>query len=349
MNHDEHDPRLPRRDEPLGTPPTDVTPGTSPLTDRATQLSGANLLEIADDLMPEDEAQVLLAGRSKPTAKWRLYVRRYLRNKMAVIGLVIFVLLVLVSLFGKFLTPYHYTDVDFLAITTPPGGDHYLGTNGAGNDLFAMLVHGLQRSLVIGVVVSLSTTIISAIVGATAAYIGGSFEKVVLAIIHFLLVVPSFLILALIANDRGGDWRALIVVLILFGWMFYARIVWTLTISLREREYVSAARYMGLRPMTVVLRHIVPNIGSMLTIHFALGVVTTIMSETALSFLGFGVKPPDVSLGSLIGQGGSVLTSAPWMFWFPAMTLTLLTTSMAFIADGLRDALDPSSQSGGRA
>lgn len=335
----------------IGSDFSDTTPAASPLTDHAQRASAAGV-ELAHVVLPDEQAPALTADElsGEPTAKWRLYVRRFFRNRMAVVGTGIFVFLVLLATFGSVLTPFDYRDVDFLAITKPPGtGEHVLGTNGVGNDLLAMLVHGLQRSLIIGVTVSLATVIISALVGAFAAYKGGRVERVILTIIHFLLVVPSFLILALIANDRGGDWRALIAVLILFGWMYYARIVWSLTLSLREKEYVSAARYMGLGAFYVVRRHIVPNIGSMLTINFALGVVSTIMSETALSFLGFGVKAPDVSLGSLIGSGGTQLVSAPWLFWFPAATLTLLTTSMAFIADGLRDALDPNSAAGGRA
>ncbi|MFC9465579.1 ABC transporter permease [Streptomyces coelicoflavus] len=281
--------------------------------------------------------------------KGRLYLRRFLRNRMAVAGLVIFALITLLGLLGPSLAPFGYDEVDFLAISDAPGGDHWLGTTGAGNDLFAQLTHGIQRSLVIGLVVSLATTAVSGFVGALAAYVGGWVERVILETIHFLLVVPSFLILALVSNDVGGDWRMLIVVLVAFGWMYYARVVWTLALSVREREFVTAARYMGLGPWTVVRRHILPNIGSMLTIHFTLGVVTTIQAETALSFLGFGVKKPDVSLGALIGEGSSLVYSAPWMFWFPALTLTVLTVSMAFIADGLRDALDPTSQAGGHA
>lgn len=331
---------------------SDTTAAASPLTDRAQTVVGPATAEALRDVLPDDQAQTLTADglTTEPTAKWRLYVRRFFRNRMAVVGVFIFGFLVLLAVFGGFFTPFKFQDVDFTAMTQPPGtGQHVLGTNGVGNDLFAMLVHGLQRSLIIGVSVSLATTMIAAVVGSFAAYKGGRVEKIILNIIHFLLVVPSFLILALVANDQGGDWRALIFILILFGWMYYARIVWTLTLSLREREYVSAARYMGLGAFYVVRRHIIPNIGSLLTINFALGVVSTIMSETALSFLGFGVKPPDVSLGSLIGAGGTQLVSAPWLFWFPALTLTLVTTSMAFIADGLRDALDPYSQAGGRA
>ncbi|GAA1177982.1 ABC transporter permease [Pseudonocardia alaniniphila] len=279
----------------------------------------------------------------------RLYLRRFLRSKGAVAGLVILALLVLFALLGGLFTPYSYSDVDFAALTVPPSPDHIFGTNNAGNDTFAQAVHGLQRSLVIAVSVSLLTTIISAFVGAVAAYFGGRTERVVLGIVHFLLVVPSFLILALVSQKAGGDWRVLIVVLTVFGWMYNARVVWALATSLREREYVLAARFMGVSRIRIVLRHLIPNIGSLLVVTFTIGVVATVQGETALSFIGFGVQPPDVSLGTMLNDGADTVSSAPWLFYVPAVLVTLLTVSMALIGDGLRDALDPTSRSGGGA
>jgi peptide/nickel transport system permease protein len=189
---------------------------------------------------------------------------------------------------------------------------------------------------------------IAAFVGAAAAYLGGLAEKIILAVIHFLLVVPAFLILALVSQRAHGDWPVLILVLTVFGWMFGARVVWSLTTSLREREYVQAARYMGVGRIRIVVRHLIPNIGSLLIVSFTLGVVATVQSETALSFIGFGVQPPDVSLGTMLSDGANTVSSAPWLFYFPAGLVTLLTVSMALIGDGLRDALDPTSRSGGR-
>jgi peptide/nickel transport system permease protein len=279
----------------------------------------------------------------------RLYLRRFLRSKGAVAGLVILGLLVLFALLGGEFTPYSYSDVDFAALTAPPSPDHILGTDSAGNDTFAQAVHGLQRSLVIAVSVSALTTVISAFVGAVAAYLGGTTEKVVLGIVHFLLVVPSFLILALVSQKAGGDWRVLIVVLTVFGWMYNARVVWALATSLREREYVLAARFMGVGRVRIVLRHLIPNIGSLLVVTFTIGVVATVQGETALSFIGFGVQPPDVSLGTMLNDGADTVSSAPWLFYVPAVLVTLLTVSMALIGDGLRDALDPTSRSGGGA
>lgn len=302
---------------------------------------------LADGVGPgQDSLQVPIARRR--SGRLRLLAKRVARNKSALVGLMVFVLLVLFAIFGGLFTGYGYTDVDFLAIGFPPTSGHWFGTNDVGNDLYAQVVHGLRRSMVIALSVSLGTTVIAAFVGALAAYFGGWVQRAVLGIIYLLLVVPSFLILALIANATGGDWRWLIVVLMLFGWMMLARIVFSMTQTITARDYVRAARYLGEPPLTIVSRHIIPNLASLLVINFALGVVGTVLAETGLSFLGFGVKVPDVSLGALLQSGVGSLAASPWLFWFPAAVLTLLTVSMALIADGLRDALDPTSGSGAR-
>lgn len=280
----------------------------------------------------------------------RLYLRRFLRNRSAVAGLVIFVLLTLLSLTGSLFTHWDYQEADFAALSVPPGsGGHLLGTNQAGNDTYAQLVHGLGRSLIIALTVSLLTTAIAALFGTTAAYLGGKAERAMLGFVHFLLILPSFLIIALVGTHYQGDWKILIVVLTLFGWMLTSRVIWSLATSLREREYVLAARFMGVSPLRTILRHLVPNIGSLLIVTFTIGVATTVQAETALSFIGFGVKQPDVSLGTMLASGQNTLSTAPWLFYFPAGAVVLLTVAMALIGDGLRDALDPTSQSGGRA
>lgn len=286
---------------------------------------------------------------AKQLSKWTLYTRRFMRNKPAVAGVIIFVFLALCSIIVPLVSRYTVTDMDFLNLSTGPSAEHWFGTNASGNDTFTQTFVGLQRSLMIAVIVSVGITAISAIVGTAAAYFGGRFERVTLVIIHFFMVIPTFLILALVSNDSGGDWRVISMALIFVGWFFPARVIWTMALSLREREYVHAARYMGVRGMRIVMRHLLPNIGSLLVINFTLGVVAAVMTETGLSFIGMGVKIPDVSLGSLIGEGAASVTSAPWLFYFPAAALTLLTVSMALVADGLRDALDPTSSAGGRA
>jgi peptide/nickel transport system permease protein len=276
----------------------------------------------------------------------RLYARRFVRNRGALVGSVIFLLLLLFTLFGGMTTKYSYTSSDFTALSAEPGGSHYFGTTVGGGDVYAQVVHGLQRSLTIAIAVSVLTLIISALIGSLAAYLGGVFERVALAVIHFLLVVPSFLILALISNHAAGDWRVLILVLTAFGWMLNARVIWSMSASLRERDYVHVAEFMGVKPLTIVIRHIIPNLGAILVLNLTLGVVGTVLSETALSFLGFGIKAPDVSLGSLLSDGTSTITTAPWIIGFPSLVLVLLTVSLTLVGDGLRDAVDPSSRPG---
>ncbi|MGW4598713.1 ABC transporter permease [Streptomyces sp. NPDC004457] len=278
----------------------------------------------------------------------RLYLRRFARNRPALFGVVLLVLLVLFSVCGGWLTHFSYTDVDFTALTQPPGGTHYFGTNQGGNDVYAEAVHGLQRSLVIAVSVSVLTIVLAAVIGAGAAYFGGRVERLTLIVIHFLLVVPSFLILALVSHHLAGDWRVLILVLTVFGWMSTARVIWSVSTSLRERDYVLAAEFMGVRPWRIILRHIIPNLGSLLIVNLTLGVVATVLSETALSFLGFGVQTPDVSLGTMLADGSGTITTAPWLFGYPAALVVLLTLSMTLVGDGLRDAFDPSSATGAR-
>ncbi|APT85009.1 ABC transporter permease [Corynebacterium aquilae] len=325
------------------SPTADMTVQSNPTNQN--QSASATKHQVIDDQHPQGDEPT---GKA-PMKKFTLYTRRFFRNKMAVFGLIIFLGLVLVAVFGKYVSQWSFDDPDFLALSEPPSAEHWFGTSSSGNDLFAMVVHGLGRSLMIAVLVSLATTFIAAFVGTAAALLGGRPESIILGIIHFLLVIPSFLIIALMVSGSGGDWKLLIVVLIAFGWIYQSRVIWSMSISLREREFVRAARYMGVGNTKILIRHMIPNIGSLLVINLTLGVVSAVMSETGLSFLGLGVKIPDVSLGTLLSTGAAALESSPWEFYFPAAFLTMLTVSMAFIADGLRDALDPNSAAGGKA
>lgn len=314
-----------------------------------TKASGTTTPELTASAAAELAADSAANANTVTLSKFTLYRRRFLRNKPACIGLVLLTLLILFAVLGGVVARYDYTTPDFLSLNVPPNADHWFGTDDTGIDLYAQVVHGTGLSLFIAIVVSCCTVTISAVIGATAAYLGGRPEKVILTIIHFLLIIPSFLILALVVSHFGGDWIMLTISLIAFGWMYSSRVIWSLALSIREREYVSASRFMGVRGWRIIVRHIIPNIGSLLIVNLTLGVVSTVMSETGLSFLGLGVQIPNVSLGTLLSSGANLVEYAPWRFFFPAGALTILTVSMALIADGLRDALDPNSQSGGAA
>ena len=287
----------------------------------------------------------------KRTGRLRLYTRRFFRRPSAVFGLVILVILVFFALFGSLFTKYSYTDTSMSALREPPSADHWLGTTKEGSDMYAMLIRGLGRSLAIGIISSICITIIAAIVGTAIAYFEGWFEHVGMWFLDMLLIVPSFLLISLlIGNASGGsDWLWLTFGLSVFGWIGYARTIRTLTLSLREREYVRAAKFEGVNSFFIIIRHLVPNLGSVLIINLVLGVIGAINGETALSFLGIGIKSPDTSLGVLFSTGQDQLYTAPWLILPPAVVLVLLTFSMQLIGDGLRDAIDPYSKSVGKA
>ncbi len=283
----------------------------------------------------------------------QLLLRRFVRNRTAVVGLLTVVALVVIAIVGPLLSPWNYASVDRAAFLKPPGGQHLLGTTQAGRDVLALTLHGLQKSLIIGFTVALLSTGVAAIVGAFAAYYGGWLERLALWIIDLLLVIPAFLLIALVAgsggNEGGGvtSWLPLVLLLAGFGWMLSARVVRSLTLSIREREYVLAARYMGLSGPTIIVRHILPNIASLLIIDATLNVSGAILAETSLAYFGFGVQPPDTSLGTLLGDGARQLNSFPWLFAAPAAVIVLLILSVNAVGDGLRDAFDPTTRRAG--
>lgn len=299
----------------------------------------------------ELQADARDAGQVKRISYARLVARRFFRQKSAVVGLAIFIALVLLAVIGPQVTPYSYTDPDFTALGEAPSSEHWFGTDGGGFDLFACVVHGLGRSLIIGVSVSLLTGAIAAIVGTAIAYARGWGEKLGMFLLDTLMVIPSFLLVAMIVRSASGEtgWVLLIVGLTAFGWIGNARTLRTMALSLRERDYITAARYMGVSPLKIIVRHLIPNLGSILILNMVLGVVSAINSETAYSFLGLGIKAPDTSLGFLLSQGSSAMLTCPWVILIPSAVLILLCVSMQLIGDGLRDAIDPNSRAAGKA
>jgi peptide/nickel transport system permease protein len=270
--------------------------------------------------------------------------RRFLRNKPAVASLVLLVALFVACYALPPLLPYSYTDLDFYALQQPPNTDHWFGTNALGQDLLAQILRGMQKSMLIGVCVAFISTIIAATVGTVAGYFGGWRDRTLMWIVDLALVVPSFLLITIVVQRTKGNIFWLIVLLAAFSWMISSRIVRGMTMSLREREFVSAARYMGVGNARIIIRHIVPNVASIIIIDTALNVGLAVLAETGLSFLGFGIQPPDVSLGTLIADGTKSVTTFPWVFLFPAGVLVLIILCANLVGDGLRDALDPSAR-----
>ncbi len=270
--------------------------------------------------------------------------RRFLRNKPAVISLILLVVLFIACYALPPVLPYSYTDLDFYALQSPPSTDHWFGTNALGQDLFAQTLCGMQKSMLIGVCVAFISTIIAATAGTIAGYFERWRDRALMWFVDLLLVVPSFLLIMIVVQRTKGDIVWLIVLLSVFSWMISSRIVRGMTMSLREREFVIAARYMGVSSWRIIVRHILPNVASIIIIDTALNVGLAVLAETGLSFLGFGIQPPDVSLGTLIADGTKSVTTFPWVFLFPAGVLVLIILCANLVGDGLRDALDPSAR-----
>ena len=283
----------------------------------------------------------------KRLTRMALVRKRFARNKLAVAGLVILVAMFVLAFVGPFFGKYSWDSLDFFNLLQPPSKEHFFGTSQIGGDVYALTLRGLQKSLIIGILVAIFSTGLAAIAGGFAGFYGGKVDRSVMWIIDALLVLPSFLIIAVMSPwFRGRTWLIFVVLLAAFGWMITARIVRSATMSLRERDFVRAAIYMGIPARKIVFRHLLPNVASILIIDATLNVGGTILSETGLSYLGFGVQPPDVSLGSLIAEGTASALTYPWLFMFAGAALVLTVLAVSFVGDGLRDAFDPGSAMG---
>ncbi|WP_199931141.1 ABC transporter permease [Streptomyces sp. CB02923] len=277
----------------------------------------------------------------------RVALRRFVRNANALTGAAVLLLLFLLAFAGPYLGHWSYTDVDYSALRQPPSAGHWFGTNSIGQDVYAQVLRGLQKSLLIGLLVALFATVLAAVAGACAGYFGGWADRLTTLFTDLLLVFPAFLVIAIVSPRlRGASWIAFVGLLAAFGWMLTARVVRSMTLSLKERDFVRAARLMGVHPLRIVFRHILPNVASFLIVDATIAVGGAVMSETGLSYFGFGVQPPDVSLGTLIADGTGAAVTYPWLFFFAAGLLVVFVLAVNFLGDGLRDALDPTS--GGR-
>jgi glutathione transport system permease protein len=285
-----------------------------------------------------------MADPANPTAssRFHLVARRFLRQRLALAGLCVVVLLFALAYLSPHLTTWQYDQLDTSAFLSPPTSVHWFGTTQNGFDMFALTMRGMQKSLIIGLLGAVMSTALAAIVGAFAGYFGGLLNAVLLMLIDLLLVLPSFLIIAILSPSfRGKTWLIFVLLLAAFQWMITARIVRGMTLSLKEREFVLAARFMGVPGWRIIFRHILPNMSSLLVIDATVNVSSLILAEVGLSFFGFGVQPPDVSLGTLIGDYANAALTYPWEFYFPAGLLVVLVLAINLVGDGLRDALDP--------
>ncbi|WP_322048406.1 ABC transporter permease [Paraburkholderia sp. J67] len=277
-------------------------------------------------------------GRSVPPA-----LARFMRHRAALASLVMLVLVALACFIGPLLLPNSPTDNDWSAISLAPTlqGGHWFGTDEVGRDLLARTLVGGRVSLEVGLLGTLVSTLMGVVYGASAGYLGGRVDAILMRIVDMMYAIPYMLIAILMVTLFGRAFSLVVLTISAFSWLDMARVVRGQTLSLRTREFVDAARAIGVRPAAIIARHIVPNLAGIVAIYATVTVPTIVLTESVLSFLGLGVQEPMTSWGVLIQDGAQKLDTMPWLLLGPASMLCVTLYCVNFVGDGLRDALDP--------
>jgi len=285
-------------------------------------------------------------NESMPTARgfWADAWRRLRRNRAAMTSAALILVISLLAFIGPDISPHDFDAIDWDNMAIPPGSvnDHWFGTDRLGRDLFVRTLEGVQISLQIGLLATLVSLLIGVLWGATAGYLGGRLDELMMRFVDVMYALPYIFIVIILSTlfDRGNIY-VLFLAIGAVGWLTMARIVRGQTLSLKRKEFIEAALASGVNTPNILLRHIVPNVIGPVIIYATLTIPQMILFESFLSFLGLGVQEPQASLGSLINEGAQEMESAVWMLLVPASFLVALLTCFNFLGDGLRDALDP--------
>ncbi|GAA2476382.1 ABC transporter permease [Streptomyces longisporus] len=273
----------------------------------------------------------------------QLVLRRFLRHRAAMVSLVVFVLILLWAFIGPHL--WHYSYQKYTPDNSrPPSWKHPFGTNASGYDAYAQVMRGTQTSLKIAILIALGSTLVGAVWGAVAGFYRGFVDAVMMRIADLVLTLPLFAIALVISSRSGGSWYWIAAVIAGLTWAYVARVVRSTVLSLREKEFVEAAKALGASDARIIFRHLLPNSLGPIIVNATVLVATGILTETALSFVGFGVQPPDTSLGLLVSQAQTAVDTRPWLFYIPGAFIIAIALTINFIGDGLRDAFDPRQQ-----
>lgn len=292
-------------------------------------------------------AELELQGAPEPAARsqWALFFRRFLRHRMAVLSLFILLGLVVACFGAGWLAPYEKNQQDLLLGPVGPNGDHWFGTDELGRDQLTEIMFAGQISLKIGFAVALIATLAGTAFGALAGFYGRWIDQVLMRLTDLFLVVPAIALLAIAIKKFGNSDLTIVFVLAALGWMYIARVVRGQVLSIKEKEFVDAARASGARNVRIIAKHILPNTIGPILVNATLGIAAAVVIESTLSFLGFGVQPPTTSWGRMLADArGNVGTSKAHLIYFPGLALLLTVLSVNFIGDGLRDAFDPESR-----
>ena len=291
-----------------------------------------------------DQAMAAALPQGAARGFWADAWRRLRRNKAAMVAASLILLIALLAFIGPSFSPHSFDAIDWDNMAVPPGGpnDHWLGTDRLGRDLFVRTLAGVQISLQIGLLATLVSLCIGVAFGATAGYLGGKIDNIMMRFVDILYSLPYiFIVIILSTLFERGNIYVLFLAIGAVGWLTMARIVRGQTLSLKRKEFIEAALASGVSTPGILARHIVPNVVGPVIIYATLTIPQMILFESFLSFLGLGVQEPQASLGSLINEGAQEMESAVWMLLVPAGFLVTLLTCFNFLGDGLRDALDP--------
>ncbi len=296
---------------------------------------------------------------SPPLSLQQLTWRRFRRHKMAMFGAVVLILLFLYSLIGSFVLPESYANhTDTSWRLQAPNAIHPFGTDVVGRDILARTIYGGQISLLIGLTAVIIETLAGVLIGAAAGYYGGWIDAVLMRVTEAMLNIPEIFLLIVMAKEFAGNIPTLnifgrefsgsvIVIVVIIGltsWMYLARIVRAEFLSLKENDFVLAARSTGTSNSGIIFKHILPNSMAPIIVSATLGVANAILAEAYISFLGLGVQPPTATWGNMLDGANNYLDTAPWLWFYPGMLILLTVLSINFLGDGLRDALDPHSR-----
>jgi oligopeptide transport system permease protein len=265
------------------------------------------------------------------------------RNRAAIAALIILVTLTVIVVIAPLFIPYSIDETDWDNISVAPSlaGGHLFGTDGLGRDLFVRTLQGGRISLLVGIVATLVSLLIGVTYGAVSGYLGGRIDQVMMRIVDILYALPFMFLVILLMVFFGRNILLIFVAIGAINWLDMARIVRGQTLSLKNREFIEAARAGGVTSSRIIRRHIVPNLLGVVVIYVTLTIPQVILVESFLSFLGLGVQEPMTSWGALVNEGAQEMENAPWMLVFPALFLTITLFCFNFLGDGLRDALDP--------
>ena len=279
------------------------------------------------------------AGRSP----WDDARARFLRNRAAVASALVLALIGLLCAVGPWVLPHEFDSADWDAMKLPPTWKnlHWWGTDESGRDLLVRCLVGGRISLMVGLLATVCSVAVGIAWGATAGFLGGRVDSVMMRIVDMMYAIPYLLIAILLVTLLGREFYLVVLAITAFSWMDMARVVRGQTLSLRATEFVEAARAIGVPTRRIIFSHVVPNLLGVVVIYTTVTVPSVILTESVLSFLGLGIQEPMTSWGVLIHDGANVMEAAPWMLLFPAALLSVTLYCFNFIGDGLRDALDP--------